>query len=118
VLTPPKLMLVLKGPVQVVLVGLAPPSDPPLATGVQVCAAAGDRPASTAARVVAITANETLDSSQGRSSCNRPKPCGSSWHVTAGEYLSFSVLQARQSNATPITRPLPALHFISVSDRR
>ena len=30
VVTPPKLMLVLKGPMQVVLVGLAPPSDPPV----------------------------------------------------------------------------------------
>jgi len=64
VLTPPKLMLVLKGPVQMVLVGLAPPSEPPLATGVQVCAAAGDRPTSNAATAITRTASEALDSSR------------------------------------------------------
>ena len=64
----------------------------------------------------------TLDNSRQRNRESRPEPSGSSWHVTAGEYFSFSVLQAQQSNAhvstsTSMTRPQPAPHSIAVPHR-
>ena len=64
----------------------------------------------------------TLDNSRQRNRESRPEPSGSSWHVTAGEYFSFSVLQAQQSNAhvstsTSRTRPQPAPHSIAVPHR-